>query len=234
MRPGNRLIPPAEPLVCVTPIKDGEPRIDVLTHIDPPSTQGSMVSSEFEAIIHKTDYLAKYLTAGGLSLESLLEDDFLAAIKLLHKCKHHVSAIKLLVSFVDTLAYLEYGDAQGSFKDWLTTYADIRPAELTASELWEFRNAVVHMSNPHSRKVLAGKEPALCFYSSATGRRTISDEVTGAKMFSFEALYESIVSGIGRWAATYSGNLDKQLQFIQRYDEVLSEGRICGLSRADE
>lgn len=225
---------PAEPLVCITPIKDGRPCVEAVSHVDPTSVRGSMVASEFEAAVHKTDYLGRYVTEQGLSLDALLEDDFLAAIKLLHHRSHYVSAMKLLVSFVDTLAYLEYGDSQGNFKEWVTHYADIQPVGLTPSEIWEFRNAVLHMTNPHSRKVLAGKEPALCFYSGGTERQSLSDELTGRKMFSFEALYESVVAGIDRWAGTYSGDLQKQLQLIRRYDEILSEGRVAGLSRAEE
>ncbi len=222
---------PESPLMCVTPIVNGKPRIDMLTHIDPPSAQGAIVSSEFEATIYKTDFLAKYVIGGGLAIDSLLEDDFLAAIKLLHRHAHYVSAMKLLVSFIDTLAYLEYGDMQGNFVKWMTTYADIETVGVTPAELWEFRNALLHMTNPHSRKVLGGTHPALCFYINDKQRRAITDAVTGEKMFSFEALYESTIDGIYRWVKTYSGDLQKQLKFIDRYDEILSEGRIGSLTR---
>ncbi len=219
---------PAEPFVCVTSIVDGEPRTDLLTHIDPLSVQGAMIASEFESTIHKTDFLANYLSDGRLAIDSLLEDDFLAAIKLLHRRKHYVSAVKLLVSFVDTLAFLEYGDTQGNFIKWVKTYADIESVGVTPSELWEFRNAVLHMTTPHSRKVLDGKHPALCFYSDSKQRRAIADEVKGEKIFSFEALYESILGGIDSWTTTYSGDLQKQIQFTE------NTGHFFGNFRAGE
>jgi len=224
---------PQHPLMCVTLIVDGEPRIDMLTHIDPPSAEGAIVASEFDATIQKTDFLAKYVIDGHLSIDSLLEDDFLAAIRSLHQNRHYVSAMKLLVSFFDTLAYLEYGDIQGNFCMWMTTYVRMESVGVTPAELWEFRNALLHMTNPHSRKVVSSAHPALCFYCDSVQRRSFADDGFGCKMFSFEALYESTTDGIYRWVATYSGRLQKQIEFIRRYDEVLSEGRIGKLARAD-
>lgn len=225
---------PADPLVCISPIVNGVPRIDLLTHIDPPSVQGEMIASRFKATITQTDFFAKHLVDGHLELDSLLEEDFVAAIKLLNRCKHYVSAMKLLVSFVDTLAYLEYGDIQGNFVSWVTAYTDLDSIGVTPAELWEFRNSLLHMTSPHSRKVLDGKHPALCFYTHPKRRRVIVAEEEGGKMFSFEAIYESVMNGVSSWSATYSGDIQKQLLFINRYDEILSEGRIASLSGIED
>lgn len=224
---------PQNPLMCVTPIVDDKPLVDALNHIDSPFAQGAMVSSEFEATIRKTDFLAKYVTEGHLSIDGLLEDDFLAAIKLLHQNRHYVSAMKLLVSFIDTLAYLEYGDTYGNFCRWMARYAQLESVGVTPEALWEFRNSLLHMTTPFSRKVASGAHPVLSFYCDSVQRRCFVDDGSGGKMFSFEALYESTMGGVDRWTETYSGNLQKQIQFIRRYDEILSEGRIGKLTRAN-
>jgi hypothetical protein len=217
------------PLVCITPIVDGKPQIEILTHVDPPSDPVTL-SDEFNGIMRRTDWLAAYVTPSGLNVHDLLGDDFTNAIKLLYAHKHYVSAMKLIVSFVDTVAYLDLGDVKDNYVTWLSKYAALGPVGITPSELWEFRNAVLHMTNPLSRKVLSGNVPPLCFYSNPWSKAVHIDRDSGTKAFSFEALYETIIDAIDTWTKTYSGNLSRQLEFVKRYDTVLSEGRLAKLS----
>jgi hypothetical protein len=216
---------PERPLVCITPIVDGKPRIDLRTHVDPP-TCPVMLSQAFDGTVRLTDYLAAYLTPEGVSVHDLLGHDFTDAIKLLYEHKHYVSAMKLIVSFIDTVAYLDLGDVAGNYETWLSKHAVLAHVGITPSELWEFRNAILHMTNPFSRKVLSAKVLPLCFYIAPTSRGVRISQDGGTKMFSFEALYEAIIEAVGTWAKSYSGNLSKQLEFIQRYDTILSEGRV--------
>ncbi len=44
----------------------------------------------------------------------------------------------------------------GNFSKWLAAYADLTPLGVTAKELWEFRNGLLHMINLSSRAVTAG------------------------------------------------------------------------------
>jgi hypothetical protein len=78
--------------------------------------------------------------------------------------------------------------------------------------------------------VLSGKMPPLHFYIDPSSKSVRIDRESGAKMFSFEALYEAIIEAVDRWTKSYSGDLSKQLEFIQRYDTVLSEGRLAKFS----
>jgi hypothetical protein len=82
------------------------------------------------------------------------------------------------------------------------------------------------MTSPLSRKVLSGKVYPLAFYIDPASKSARIDRDSGTKMFSFEALYEEIIEAVGRWAKSYTGDLSKQLDFIHRYDTVLSEGRV--------
>jgi hypothetical protein len=219
---------PQNPLVCITPIVDGKPRIDLISNVEPQKSPKTL-SEEFDGIVRRTDYLAAYLTPAGFDVHSLLADDFTSAIKLLFLHRHFVSAMKLIVSFLDTVAYLDLGDSQGNYEAWLAKYAPLAPVGVTASELWEFRNALLHMTNPLSRKVLSGKVPPLSFYIDSGSKSVRIDGDTGTKMFSLETLYDAIIEAVDAWVKTYSGNLPKQLEFIERYDTVLSEGRVAKL-----
>ena len=213
------------PCVCITPIVDGKPLIEVVTDVNPPTSPG-VFSEEFGGIVRRTDWLAAYVTPSGLRVDDLLFDDFTAAIKILYEHKHYVSAMKLIVSFVDTIAYLEFGDVAGNYGMWLTKYATVAPVGVTTSELWEFRNAILHMTNPLSRKVVSGDVVPLGFYVGTTSKTVRIDLDSGTKMFSFEALYDAIIQGVGVWTKSYCGDLAKQLELIHRYDKILSEGRV--------
>jgi hypothetical protein len=178
----------------------------------------------------RTDWLAAYITPLGSYVHDLLHDDFTEAIKLLYEHKHYVSAIKLLVSFIDTVAFLDFGDVAGNYQMWLSKYAELTPVGAMPSELWEFRNSILHMTNPLSRKVLSGSVLPLVFYIDPATKNVRIDQDSGMKMFSFEALYEAIIEAVDVWTKSYSKNLPKQLEFIQRYDTILSEGRIAKLN----
>src|SRR5690606_9143663 len=97
-------------------------------------------------------------------LSELLNDDYFKAIKLLFNAGHHVSSAKLLMSCVDTLAFVEHGDVRGNFTDWLDAYVDLEPIGISALEVWEFRNSILHMTNLASRQVLAGKVSSIAPY----------------------------------------------------------------------
>jgi len=224
--PLQAIAAPQSPLVCITPIVDGKPSIGLIGNVEP---QGSpeTLSEGFGGAVRRTDYLAAYSTPAGFDVHRLIEDDFTAAIRLLFLHRHFVSAMKLILSFIDTVAYLELGDSQGNYVAWLSKYADLTPVGVRASELWEFRNALLHMTNPLSRRVLSGSVPPLSFHLDPASRLVRTDRETGTKMFSFEALYDAIIKAVEVWVKTYSGNLPKQLEFIDRYDTVLSEGRVA-------
>ncbi len=220
---------PEKPFVCFTSIVDGKPKCDVIAHADP-LTCPIIDSNEFDGIVKRTDWLAAYMKSDGVDVHELLADDFTDAIKLLFAHKHYVSALKLIMSFVDTVAYLDLGDIPGNFEAWLSKYATLAPVGVTPSELWEFRNAILHTTSPLSRKVISGKVPPIGCHVDHESKSVRIDRNSGTKMFSFESLYDSLVEAIEMWVKSYSGNLGKQVEFIQRYDSVLSEGRLATFS----
>lgn len=213
---------PKNPLCCITSIVNGEPMIDI-TH-----GHGLFYVSSFEdhSKLGKgkiIDYLESYTTPDGFDLPKLLNDDYFNAIKLLFNSKHYVSCMKLIVSFIDTVSYLEFGDMPGNFVNWLKTYASITKLGITEEQLWEHRNSVLHMSNLDSRQVLAGKVRRISFCIAKSGYVPSSDlDIT---YFNLKDLIDEIAQAIAQWIQTFQDISDKMLVFIERYDRVISDSR---------
>jgi len=69
------------------------------------------------------DYIGTYFTENGFDLPSLIDDDFLASIRLMYDKQYYVSAAKLLMSFIDSIGYVEFGDDERNpFVSWLAKY----------------------------------------------------------------------------------------------------------------
>lgn len=212
----------ANPLCCITPIVNGEPQIDIAQGHEP-----FYVSSfEDHPKLGKgkmADYLEFYTTPDGFDMPRLLNDDYFNAIKLLFNSKYYVSCMKLIVSFIDTVSYLEFGDIPGGFVQWLKTYASIEKLGITEQQLWEHRNSVLHMSNLDSRKVLAGKEKRISFCIARSGYVPNPDLDT--QYFNLKDLIDEIAQALAQWIHAFQENPDKMLIFIERYDRIISDSR---------
>lgn len=208
------------PIICVTAIVDGKPRIDIKT--DLASFRGEKVGQELPGDME--DWLIKYTEGDKFRFDKLINDDYFSAIKLLFNAKHMASAAKLLMSCIDTMAYVEYGDTPRNFANWLDAYVDLSSLGITSAELWEFRNSIIHMTNLSSRAVLSGKVSTIMPYigSDSLAKRAHS---LNMKPFNLYALILAIAAGIGKWAATYNHDRDKFINFIERYDTMISDSR---------
>ncbi len=145
---------PAAPLAVVTIILDGKPAINYKTDLSPTN-----MADVNKAMGVMDDWLVEYSKTGTVDFAELINDDYLKAYKLLFNNKHFTSATKLFLSCIDSLAYVEYGDEKAKNGEpnvlcrWLNTYVDLFPVGVTADELWELRNGLLHMSNLHSARV---------------------------------------------------------------------------------
>lgn len=210
---------PIDPLVVITPIVDGYPSVQAVTDLGPINIAELKRISEPERG-QMDDYLRSYMGGGGFDIPRLLNDDYFEAIKLLFNRKKHVSGSKLLVSFIDTISFVEYGDVPRSFQKWLETYADLTRLGVSADELWEYRNSLLHMSNLASRSVRSGKVDAVIPYVGPEGRRF------GGKFLNLLTLISVVVGGVEKWIITYNATPGKILEFIERYDLVISDARM--------
>ncbi len=173
------------------------------------------------------DWLVKYTRDDAIDLPSLINDDYFLAIKLTFNAKLYVSAMKLLVSCIDSVAYIEYGDEAGSnvFTKWLNSYADLAPLGITAAELWELRNGLLHMTNLNSKKVLTNKERRISF--RVGGDAGFSSNEVGVYYFDFSQLILAFSKALGKWIETYNFDREKFPKFVERYDQTISDSRLA-------
>jgi hypothetical protein len=172
------------------------------------------------------DYLLRYMTPEGFDFPNLLNDDFFKPIRLLYNNRHYVSANKLLMNFVDSMGFLEFGDTgENTFTRFLAAYADLTKLGVTADELWEQRNSLLHMSNLDSRKVLSGKVRRLASYVGTLPDDT-SDFIADTKYYNLKLLIDTLGAACTRWAESFRSDEGKFELFLDRYDLVVSDNRM--------
>jgi hypothetical protein len=212
---------PAAPIFCITSIVDGVPRVDKQIGSEP--FRGDVVS-EIEGRGSVPDYLVHYTDGNAFRFTELIHDDYFKAIRTLFNAKLYVSCAKLLMSCVDTLAFVEFGDERNNFIKWLKDYVDLMPCGIDPEELWEFRNSVLHMTNLASRKVILGQvSPIVPFVGRPDTMPQIRSDLP--KPFNLYSLITSIGAGIGKWGETYNSDRDKMVKFIEPYDTTISDSR---------
>jgi hypothetical protein len=216
---------PADPLFALTAIVDGSPRIDLVT--GPGAIDLTEIQNTPFAPGVMVDYLKAYVKDGNLDLPKLLNDDYFVAIKMLYNARYFVSAAKLLMSFLDTVAFVDLGDTPGNFSKWLAAYADLTPLAVTAKELWEFRNGLLHMTNLSSRAVTTGTTAPLILYWGAERPTMAPKNPENAKYLDLKGLLDVIFAAVTKWIETYNDNPDKLLEFVHRYDLTISDARLA-------
>jgi hypothetical protein len=220
---------PASPIIVLTPIVDGEVKVDIMADAGP--FRGDQVTTQ-EGRGAVPDYLVHYMEGGRLRFTELIHDDYFKAIRTLFNAGLYVSCAKLLMSCVDTLAFVEYGDVGGNFAKWLDTYVDLGSHNIRSDELWEFRNSVLHMTNLSSRKVVSGKvSPIMPFVGSLPSLPAIGPG--SPKPFNLYGLIASVGDGVGLWAQSYNRDRDRFLKFIERYDLTISDSRMAWFAPDD-
>jgi hypothetical protein len=211
-----------EPCLCITTIVDGIPRVDIKTDLSP--FWGEKVGQDLPGSMD--DWLKKYTDGDTFQFDRLFNDDYFVAIKLLYNARHIASAAKLLMSCIDTMAFIEHGDTSGNFKKWLENFVDLAPLGINIEELWEFRNSIVHMTNLSSRKVIAGKVLPITPYIGS-GELTTHIQSSGMKPFNFYSLVLAVAAGIKKWGESYNNDRDKFMKFVERYDTLISDSRLA-------
>jgi len=176
------------------------------------------------------DYFSKYFKQDGIDIPSLLNDDFIQPIRLLFQNGHYVSAAKLLFSFIDSIAYIEFGDSESvPFTAWLDTYTDLSALGISSTELWEQRNSLLHMSNLDSRKVTAGKVKRLVFYVGQLPT-TVALPEDHAKYYNLSHFLQAVITGCQGWLQSYNTHKNKFPTFVERYDLITSDSRMLKIN----
>lgn len=217
------------PLYCLTSVIDGVITVDLVADAAP--FRGDQVTAK-EGRGAVPDYLVHYVDGKHFRFNTLIDDDYFKAIKLLFNAGLYVSSAKLLMSCIDTLAFVEFGDVPGNFPKWLDSYVDLKAQGITSEELWEFRNSVLHTTTLESRKVAAGKVSPIAPYV-AHPATVLSPSPGSLKPFNLYGLMMSVIVGIGKWLESYTHDRVKILTFIERYDRTISDSRFAQFVKDD-
>lgn len=172
------------------------------------------------------DYLQKYLDGNVFDFSALINDDFFQPVRILFQNKHYVSATKLLYVAIDSIAYVEYGEIKENiFVKWLKTYFDFSEFTVTPEELWEHRNALLHMSNLKSRKVSSGKiRQLVCYVGTIHPEVSLDETATG--YYDLQKFIIKFGHACGDWLKSYDKNTKKYESFFKRYDLIASDARM--------
>lgn len=210
----DRGIVDENPIYCVTHIVNGE------VHIDETRDESDTCAVP--------DYLQVYLTERGFDFSQLIQDDHFDAIHLLWNNRKYVSCLKLVLSVIDTLGFVEYGPIRGNcFTKWLDDYCDLGKVGVTSDELSQLRNSLIHMTNLDSRKVRAGRAHRLLLRFIHPDRDT-PPRVDGMKVLHVARFVNEVLpKGIEDWLRSYNRERDKFAQFVERYDTIVSEARFA-------
>lgn len=216
----------ASPMMLVTEVANGSPRFNYQSGAGPLDMHD--VDEKLGAFGVMDDWLVRYTKDDHIDLPGLIHDDYFLAIKATFNAKLYVSSMKLLLSCLDSLAYIEYGHAKGLpvFIRWLDAHAELTRLGITSGELWEMRNGIVHMSNLHSRKVRAGEVRRISFGVNApeAGFWSAPD---GIFFFNFYGLIRVVGDAVGHWLKSHRGDVEWFATFIERYDETVSDSRVA-------
>ena len=198
---------------CITAVVNGRPQTD------------EILETRDGYAVH--DYLAMFRSPDGfVDLIRLIGGDFMEPIKCLFKAQLYVATTKLTMSMIDTLGFLEFGPEDGVFRRWLNKYADLSELNVSADELWELRNSLVHMTNLASRSVESGRVERLTFVITGADIDT-PKRLGGTKVLHLTRLLAATLpTAIGEWVRTYADDERKRNRFVHRYDTIVSESRI--------
>jgi len=167
----------------------------------------------------------KYIKDGRFDICSMINDDFVLAIRKMWNETHYTSCLKLLVSFVDTMAFVDQGDStSANFKNWLNSYVDLSPVGITADELWEHRNALLHMTTYDSRKVSSGTVRRLI---PCVGHmfRPLSDASIG--VYPLRGLIMAVMNGLENYITAMDRDESMRLRFCDNYPRTASDSQLA-------
>ena len=170
-----------------------------------------------------SDYYGKYVKDGVFDMTALINDDFVNAIRILWQAKHYNSALKLLLCLIDTMSFVSTGRSNpGSFKQWLSKFVELQGLGVTADELWEHRNAVLHLSTYESNKVRDGSVRKLVPYA---GRRSPLPSNEHA-FYDMHAFLMAVFAGLGKYLAAMDQSEEMRRIFCDNYEKTISDAML--------
>lgn len=220
---------PEDALIVITPIVNDEVFFDCSVKFG--LNFLTELRKQMDIKGNQIDWLTHYTTDEGIDISRLINDDYFAAIRLTFQNGMYLSSMKLLMSCIDSIGYIEFG-SHTCFKDWLNKYARLERLGITADELWEMRNGILHMSNLESKKIINGVVRRISFFV-ADNKASFFHETENVHYFNFKELINVYADALQLWISSYNDTPDKFLTFITRYDKTVSDNRLFFVNKSD-
>lgn len=169
---------------------------------------------------------SKYMKDSQFDICAMVNDDFVLAIRKTWNETHYTSCLKLLVSFIDTMSFVAHGDStSAAFKTWVDTYVDLTPIGITSTELWEHRNALLHMTTYDSRRVTSGVVRRIVPYiGNGPKFPRISDP--DCEYYPMRDLLMSVMIGVGSYFSKLDQDDAMRRQFCDNYAKTASDSNM--------
>ena len=117
----------------------------------------------------------------------------------------YISSLKLLLSAVDTMAFLVTGNNDSKdFKEWLNKYVDLSTVGINADELWEHKNALLHRTTLNSLKV--GKDKIVRLFPSKESIESPRAPLNNSKIYSIDKLWLALTEGFDKFIKDIESN----------------------------
>jgi hypothetical protein len=172
------------------------------------------------------DYLNKYMSNNVLDLPQMINDDFFEAIKLCYNKGYYISAVKLLMSYIDSFSYVVYGKSNGeSFQKYLDEYCIIATIGITSMEVWSHRCSILHLTSLDSDKVKSGNVKRLVSYVGKLPKNLKLENDSKTNYFEVMELIKCVSNGTGKYLKEFQDPNFNFEQFVNRYDQIVSDCR---------
>jgi hypothetical protein len=169
------------------------------------------------------DHVQKYIQGNDFDIPGMINDDYISAMRVLWQSKHYHSTLKLLLCFIDTMAFVSTGRSNpGSFKQWLTKFVELEGVGVTAEELWEHRNSVLHLSTYESIKVQEGRVRKLVPYVGKTQPEAASEHT----YYDLHKLLMAVFHGVGAYVNAMNSSHEMRNQFCDNYEKTVSDAMV--------
>jgi hypothetical protein len=166
-------------------------------------------------------------------ISEVIYKGFVEASFALFEKGYAVSGIKLLLSAIDTMAFLRTGQGNSSkdFKAWLEKYVDLSSVGIDPDELWEHRCALLHMTTFHSKAVHQGKIKFLIpsygeppeRYADAVKAKYEAVYGTNYTAYSIDALIKAVFLGVDKFLKEVDSDPKLKALVVSNLGEVVPD-----------
>jgi hypothetical protein len=158
------------------------------------------------------------------------EDAFFRGIRITFNERCFTSSIKLLVSAIDAMAFVAYGDTSGKhFIQWCNQFMNLSNVGITAEELWEHRNALLHMTTLESRKVKKGLVRRILPIVGPKELSPGAHSESGDKIYPFYTLVTEFAQGLSRYTEAVNADETLRESFCANWPKLIESDGFHGV-----